>query len=485
MSDNSQKPLRPMLPVRHLPNLFSIDIASISLKDIQQQMEFPFFSLSKKPDLEIRRYKDRHNNSLQITPSVMGLPTIYDKDFLIYAISQVMDRLNRGEPVSRRLILYASDMLEFANRTKSGRDYLAIEDALLRLSGCRIKTNIRTGDIYQTSIFGLIERGDLIRKYGFNGRLQHVEVTLSEWLWNAIEARQVLTLHPDYFRLRQPLERRIYEIARKHCGKQSEWQISLDLLHQKCGSRSRLWEFRRSVRKLVTHGHLLDYAVTFDADEDMVVFHRQEGSLVDRIPVANGRSEIELPESVAIEARRRHGPAVDLAAAERDWRRWMDRKDVRPSNPAALFLSFLATWIDRQPDQDADGDDDLDWIGQMATEWWGTLDGAERQSLRLEVGERIELDDGEGWYRSEVSMARDAFDRRWRRQHCAPGDMELPPQLLARAARAAGADADPEAIEAGWRGWIVDQPSWMQDSLMMSVMSYARQLVGEDQQSGD
>ena len=94
-----------------------------------------------------------------------------------------MERLNRGEPASRRLILYASDMLEFANRTKSGRDYLAIKDALLRLSGCRIRTNIRTGDIYKTSIFGVIERGDLIRKYGFNGRLQHVEVTLSEWLW--------------------------------------------------------------------------------------------------------------------------------------------------------------------------------------------------------------------------------------------------------------------------------------------------------------
>ena len=479
MPEESERPLRPMLPVRHLPNLFSVDIASISLKDVQQQMEFPFFSLSKKPDLEIRRYKDRHNNSLQITPSVMGLPTIYDKDFLIYAISQVMDRLNRGEPVSRRLILYASDMLEFANRTKSGRDYLAIEDALLRLSGCRITTNIRTGDIYQTSIFGLIERGDLIRKYGFNGRLQHVEVTLSEWLWNAIEARQVLTLHPDYFRLRQPLERRIYEIARKHCGKQSEWQISLDLLHQKCGSRSRLWEFRRSVRKLVTHGHLLDYAVTFDADEDMVVFHRQEGSLVDRIYTANGRNEIKLPDSVAVEARRQHGPAIDLAAAERDWRRWMDRKGVRPSNPAALFLSFLATWIDRQPDRDADGDDDLDWIGQMATEWWGTLDEDERQALRREVGERIELDDGEGWYRSEASMARDAFDRRWRRQHCPPGEMELPPQLLARAVRATG--AAPEAIEAGWRGWIVDQPSWMQDSLMMSVMAYCGQLAGGSQ----
>ena len=66
------------------------------------------------------------------------------------------------------------------------------------------------------------------------------------------------------------------------------------------------------------------------------------------------------------EARWQHGPAVDLPAAERDWRRWMDRKGVQPSNPAALFLSFLATWIYRQPDQAADGDDGSDWIGEMA-----------------------------------------------------------------------------------------------------------------------
>ena len=468
-----------MYPVRHMPNLFSIDIGSISLKDVQQQMEFPFFSLSKKPDLEPRRYEDRHGNTLEITAHSKGLPTIYDKDFLIYIISQIMERLNRGEPASRRLILYASDMLEFANRTKSGRDYLAIEDALLRLSGCRIRTNIRTGDIYQTSIFGLIERGDLIRKYGFNGRLQHVEVTLSEWLWNAIEARQVLTLHPDYFRLRQPLERRLYEIARKHCGQQPEWQIGVDLLRSKCGARSSLRRFRQSLRAVVKHRNLLDYAVIHKADQDVIIFHRQEGSLVDFIPGAGGRSEIELPESVAAEARRRFGPAVDLAAAERDWRQWMGRRGFRPTNPPALFLSFLTTWADRRQAAAAEGDDAPDWIGEMATEWWETLGEAERQALRSEVGERIELDDGEGWYRSEASIARDAFDRRWRRQHCPPGRMELPPQLLARAARAAGADADPEAIEAGWREWIVGQPSWMQDMPMMSVMSYAERLAGE------
>ena len=157
----------------------------------------------------------------------------------------------------------------------------------------------------------------------------------------------------------------------------------------------------------------------------------------------------------------------------------MARKGVRPTNPPALFLSFLATWVDRRQADPADGDDAPDWIGEMATEWWETLDGAERQALRRQVGERIELDDGEGWYRSEASMARDAFDRRWRRQHCPPEKSELPPQLLARAVSAAGPGVAPEAVEAGWREWIVDQPPWMQDMLMHSVISYAGELAGQ------
>ena len=45
-----------------------------------------------------------------------------------------------------------------------------------------------------------------------------VTVTLSDWIYRSVLSRSVLTLHRDYFALRKPLERRVYEIARKHCG---------------------------------------------------------------------------------------------------------------------------------------------------------------------------------------------------------------------------------------------------------------------------
>ena len=81
-----------LLPVRHpQPDLFICDVADAILKDVTQQMEHPFYSLSKKPVTSVNRY-EHGEHWVEITPSVKGLATIYDKDILIFAISQ-----NHGE----------------------------------------------------------------------------------------------------------------------------------------------------------------------------------------------------------------------------------------------------------------------------------------------------------------------------------------------------------------------------------------------------
>jgi plasmid replication initiation protein len=97
-----------------------------------------------------------------------------------------------------------------------------------------------------------------------------VEVTLSEWLYNAVQAHEVLTIHKDYFRLRKPLERRLYELARKHCGKQANWKIRLELLQEKCGSKSGLKRFRQAARQIISEGNIPDYRLSLDTETDAV-----------------------------------------------------------------------------------------------------------------------------------------------------------------------------------------------------------------------
>src|SRR5579862_3500175 len=76
-----------LLPQRH-PNhdLFICDVLDAIPKDDMASMEHPIFSLATKADTRILRCEHR-NVVVEITPSVKGLATIYDKDILIYCIS--------------------------------------------------------------------------------------------------------------------------------------------------------------------------------------------------------------------------------------------------------------------------------------------------------------------------------------------------------------------------------------------------------------
>jgi plasmid replication initiation protein len=103
-----------------------------------------------------------------------------------------------------------------------------------------------------------------------------VELTLSQWLYNAVLAREVLTLNRDYFRLGGGLERRLYELARKHCGRQAKWGISLELLHKKTGTTGNLREFRRKVKGIVETDPLPDYRLHYEAEADTVLFYSKD-----------------------------------------------------------------------------------------------------------------------------------------------------------------------------------------------------------------
>ncbi len=340
MVTETPNPLSALLPDRHPQHdLFICDVADAILKDVMAQMEHPFYSLSKKPETSIRRYE--HNGHwLQITPSVKGLATIYDKDILIYCISQVVEALKRGEKVSQRVRLNSRELLIFTNRGTAGKDYAALCEAIDRLAGTRISTNIRTGAEEQYDSFGLIDAASIRRAHGHDGRLLWCEVKLSDWVFNAIRAQEVLTLHRDYFRLRKPIERRIYEIARKHCGRQPQWKISLTILLKKTGSQSPLKRFRQMVKYLVKYNHLPDYHVVFDSESDMVIF-RNRGTL---LPVETPDfAEPLKPETY--ERARQAAPGWDVYEIEREWRDWMSEP---PQYPDAAFVRFCEKWFARR-----------------------------------------------------------------------------------------------------------------------------------------
>ena len=324
-----------LLPDRHKQgDFFLCDIFGAHPKDDLASMEHPLFSLSTRPDLRVLDYM--HNGvAITVTPSVRGLATIHDKDILIYCISQLVAALNAGRAVTRRLRLRAHDLLVATNRDTSGDAYRRLREAFERLAGTRVTTNIVTGEIETTRGFGLIEEWEILRR-SRGGRMISVAVTLSDWLYRAVLARSVLTLSRDYFRLRKPLERRVYELARKHCGRQSEWQVSMAVLHKKSGAASPLRVFRKMIRDMAAENHLPEYALRVDDAEDMV-------HVSARAARANPLSPGLPPLAPALLARAREAaPGWDVHALEAEWRaHWEATGRPRLRSPGAAFLGWV------------------------------------------------------------------------------------------------------------------------------------------------
>jgi plasmid replication initiation protein len=91
--------------------------------------------------------------------------------------------------------------------------------------------------------------------------MQGLEITLNDWTFRAlVKDRRVLAINHAYFDLTGGLERRLYEIGRKHVGRQAEWTVSLLQLAKKCGTMQRnLRRFKFDLKELAALDRLPDY----------------------------------------------------------------------------------------------------------------------------------------------------------------------------------------------------------------------------------
>src|ERR687893_475663 len=135
----------PLLPVRH-PNkdFFIADIFdALPVKNDRHTMEHPFFALSMKKDIRSIEYK-RDGVNITLSPSAKyGLPTMMDKDILLYIGSLLMAEINQGRIPLKTVRFSAHDLLVTTNRLTDGRSYKRLKDSFERVTGCLITTDIK------------------------------------------------------------------------------------------------------------------------------------------------------------------------------------------------------------------------------------------------------------------------------------------------------------------------------------------------------
>ena len=249
------------------------EMAITTFRDELASMEHPFFAL-KGGDTKVREYKN-NNVTLTVRPAAgIGMATVFDKDIWIYAISKLQQAIFEEKPISRTIAFTPYDFFITTNRNKSGRSYEELRKSLERLAGTRVQTNIvHSPEKQETVNFGLIDKWRILEEKKGKLDIGMVEVTLPDWLYQGVTQTKVLKISSDYFRIRKATDRRLYEIARKHCGYQKEFIISLELLHLKAGSSALLKMFRHNVKQLAKINDLPDYAVSYDVEKDTVTFN--------------------------------------------------------------------------------------------------------------------------------------------------------------------------------------------------------------------
>jgi len=126
-----------LLPERHsVRDFFVLEVFDVTPRSDMASMEHPIFSLSTKPETRSLFY-EHDDAKIEIIPSTRGLPTVFDKDILIYCISKLMHLKNAGKPIGPKVRLTTHDLLVSTNKRTNNLGYE-------RLAGTVIKTTIET-----------------------------------------------------------------------------------------------------------------------------------------------------------------------------------------------------------------------------------------------------------------------------------------------------------------------------------------------------
>lgn len=222
-------------------------------------MAFPFFALTKVAHMKVLKYRG-DQVSIDVRPSANGIATIYDKEVVLYIPSLMITRLEAGDATSQDFVFTAHDFFRVTGASPSARAYDRLRDALERLQGTQIRTNIEAGGEGEEGWFSWLSEAQTKYVRGKSGekRLRAVRVRLCDWLHRAIlKDRRILTYHQDYFRL-GPIERRLYELARCY-----DWggpyELEIEQLRHQVGSNDTPRGFKQSLQAIAAADNLPEF----------------------------------------------------------------------------------------------------------------------------------------------------------------------------------------------------------------------------------
>jgi plasmid replication initiation protein len=289
--------------------IFTVNTVDPPWRDNRDTMEYPFLSLQKGRIKAIKYRKGDISIGVH-APAEFGLASIWDWDLVIFAASHLNDAIEAGLAPSPRIRFVPYDCLRQLGRGTSGRHYKELAQAIRRLRVTTVITTIRLDDeAGEEQPFSWLASYKIPKKYtrlhmtpdapdGEPDPARPWEIELPPWLYNAILRRKdILAVHPDYFKLTGGLERWLYRLARKAVPDKAEVpaiHFRMETLHERSGSTRPLRNFAGDIRKMAGSQPLPEYGLRIDRDgkNELVTLYRDR-SKAPRVPRGLKRAVIE------------------------------------------------------------------------------------------------------------------------------------------------------------------------------------------------
>jgi plasmid replication initiation protein len=274
--------------------IFGVSAVEPPWRDNKDAMEYPFLALQKKRTRPITYRKG--NVHLIIAADIRySIATIWDWDLIIFAASHLNDAIEAGLKPSPRIRFVPYDCLRQIGRGTSGRHYRELAQSIRRLRMTTVITNIRhDDDAGEERPFSWLADYSIPKRYtrlhltpeapdGEPDPARPWEIELPPWLYNAIlRRRDILAVHPDYFKLTGGLERWLYRLARKAVPDKAEVpaiHFRMDTLHERSGCTRPVKKFAFDIRKMAEKQPLPEYGIRIDRDgkHELVTLYRDHG----------------------------------------------------------------------------------------------------------------------------------------------------------------------------------------------------------------
>jgi plasmid replication initiation protein len=276
--------------------MFTVSAADPPWRDNRDAMEYPFLALQKRRTKPIAFR--RNGISLEVhAPAKFGIATIWDWDLVIFAASHLNEAIEDGRKPSPRIRFVPYDCLRQISRGTSGRHYRELVQTIRRLRMTTVITNIRHNDgAGEERPFSWICDYSIPKRYSLNAMTPNSpdgepdparpwEIELPPWLYNAIlRQRDILAVHPDYFRLTGGIERWLYRLARKAVPDKAEvpaFSFRMATLHAQSGSTRPLKLFAFDIRAIAERQPLPEYGIRIDRNgrHELVTLYRDRTKL--------------------------------------------------------------------------------------------------------------------------------------------------------------------------------------------------------------